>query len=122
MYIHTYIQKEKMIQAYKDWCKNEHFVGSGMVILAGKELAAQIKLKLDSRCSNNQAEQIAIPKVLQSIDSLIIPEDSSRTARIYTGSRITLDSLKKANNHVHLIEEIRKRVSALESSKWMIEF
>ena len=42
--------EEKVIQAYKDGSKIEQVVGSGVVIFPGKELAAQIKLKLDSRC------------------------------------------------------------------------
>ena len=48
--------EEQMIQTYTDGSKNEQGVGSGVVISAGKELAAQIKLKLDSRYSKNQAE------------------------------------------------------------------
>jgi hypothetical protein len=47
--------EEHMIQAYTDGSKNEQGGGSRVVIFAGKELLAQIKLKLDSRCSNNQA-------------------------------------------------------------------
>ena len=95
--------EEQMIQTYIDGRKNEQGVGSGVVIFAGKELAAQIKLKLDSRCSNKQAEQIAIVKALEAIESLAILEDSPRTATIYTVRRITLDSLKNINNHAHLI-------------------
>jgi len=32
------------------------------------------------------------------------------TATVFTDSRITLDSLYKANNHAYLIEEIRKKI------------
>jgi hypothetical protein len=45
--------EEQMIQAYTDGRKNEQGVGSGVVIFARKELEFQMKLKLDSRCSNN---------------------------------------------------------------------
>jgi hypothetical protein len=54
--------KEQTIQIYTDGSKNEHGVGSGVVIFVGKELKAQLKFKLDNRCSNNQAEQLAIAK------------------------------------------------------------
>jgi ribonuclease HI len=67
-------------------------------------------------------EQLAIVKVLEAIEPLVIPEDSPHTATIYTDSRITLDSLKNAGNHAYLKEEIRKRISTLERPKWTIEF
>jgi ribonuclease HI len=62
-----------------------------------------MKLKLDSRCSNNQAEQLAIVNVLEAIESLVILEDSPHTATIYTDSKIMLDSLRSAGNHAYLI-------------------
>ena len=49
-------------------------------------------------------------------------EKSPSTVTIFTGRRITLDSLKKVNNHGYLIEEIRKRVSILERVNWTAEF
>jgi len=49
-------------------------------------------------------------------------DNSSCTATVFTDSRITLDSLHNANNHAYLIEEIRKRLSRLEGTKWKIEF
>ena len=61
--------EEQMIQVYTDGSKNEQGVGSGVVIFTGKELAAQIKPKLDSRYSNNQAEQIGIVKAVEAIES-----------------------------------------------------
>jgi hypothetical protein len=54
--------KEQTIQANTDGIKNEHGIGSGVAIFHGKELAAQLKFKLDNRCSNNQVEQLAIAK------------------------------------------------------------
>jgi ribonuclease HI len=114
--------EEQKIQAYTDGSKNEQGFGSGVAIIAGQELAAQVKLKLDSRCSNNQTEQQAIVEALEAIEPLAIPEDSSRTAAMFTESRITLDSLKKANNHAYIIEEIGNRVSTLESLIWTIQF
>jgi hypothetical protein len=45
-----------------------------------------------------------------------------RTAIIYTDSKITLDSIRSAKNHNHLVEEIRKRAVTLNKKNWKIEF
>jgi hypothetical protein len=45
--------KEQTIQIYTDGSKNEHGVGSGVAIFVEKELKAQLKFKLDNKCSNN---------------------------------------------------------------------
>jgi ribonuclease HI len=86
------------------------------------ELKAQHKYKIDNRCSNNQAEQLAIVKALEMIHELNIEENTPRTIGIFTDSRITTDSLKDATNHSFLIEEIRKRIINLERTNWTIEF
>jgi hypothetical protein len=44
--------EEASVEAYTDGSKHEEGVGSGEAIIVGKEIVAQIKLKLDSRCSN----------------------------------------------------------------------
>ena len=90
-----------------------------MAIFVGKELAVQSKFKLDNRCSNNQAEQLAILKALEAIESIEITDNSSRSATIFTDSRISIDSLKNANNHSYQVEESRK---TLERANWTIEF
>jgi len=114
--------KEQTIQIYTDGSKNEHGVGSGVAIFVGKELKAQLKFKLDNRCSNNQAEQLVIAKALEIIGAIDIAENSPRTIGIFTDSRITIDSLKNVNNHSYLIEDIRKTISILERTDWTIEF
>jgi hypothetical protein len=82
--------KEQTIQAYTDGSKNEHGVGSGVAIFVGTELATQLEFKLDNRYSNNQAEQLAIAKALEVIESTDISGNSPRTVTIFTDSRITL--------------------------------
>jgi hypothetical protein len=57
--------KEQTIQIHSDGSKIEHGVGSGVAIFVGKELTLQLKLKLDNRCSDNQAERLAIAKALE---------------------------------------------------------
>lgn len=58
---------ETTVQAYTDGSKYEQGVGSGAAVFIRKEIVAHIKLKLDSRCSNNPAEQLAIIKALEGI-------------------------------------------------------
>jgi ribonuclease HI len=74
---------------------------------------------LDGRCTNNQAEELAILKALENIQYL---DTDERMVQILTDSRITLDSLKNRKNHTHLIEQIRKKVIELENHKWTVEF
>ena len=45
-----------------------------------------------------------------------------RTAVIHTDSKITLDAIRNAKHHNHLVEEIRKRTANLNKKKWKIEF
>jgi hypothetical protein len=57
-------RRDKTIQTYTDGSKNQHGISSGVAIFVGKDLKAQLKFKLGHRCSNNQAEQLAIAKAL----------------------------------------------------------
>jgi ribonuclease HI len=66
---------------------------------------AQIKLKLYNRCSNNLAEQLAIVKALEAIESQHNKVIHPRTATIYTDSRVALDLLHNVNNHVYLVRD-----------------
>ena len=85
-----------------------------MAIFVGKELALQLKFKLDNKCSSNQAEQLAIFKAIEVIETIEITVNSPRTVTIFTDSIISIDSLKNVNNHSYLIEETRKKMSTLE--------
>ena len=114
--------KDPTVQAYTDGSKGGRGVGSGAAIFIGKKIVAQIKFRLDSKFSDNQAEQLAVIKALEATESINTRENSPRTATVLTDSRTTLDSLQNSNNHAYLIEEIRKRVATLQGSKWKIEF
>ena len=61
---------DQKIQAYTDGSKGERGVGAGVVIFVSNELTVCHKFKLNHRCSNNQAEQIAIRKALDLINYL----------------------------------------------------
>jgi ribonuclease HI len=63
-----------------------------------------MKNELYDKCSNNQAEQMAIVKALQAIETIKINTTTPRTIKIHTDSRITLESLKNKKNRNNLIE------------------
>jgi ribonuclease HI len=114
--------EDQTIQIYTDGSKNEQGVRSGVAIFTGKQLVTQLKYKLDNRCSNNQAEQLAIAKGLEAIATIDNEENSPCKAAIVTDSRIALDSIKNVNNHSYLIEQTRKRLPNLERSNWTVAF
>jgi ribonuclease HI len=64
--------KEHMIQIFTDGSKNEHGVLSGIAMYTQNKLNHKMKHKLHRQCSNNQAEQMAIGKALQAIDTIKI--------------------------------------------------
>ena len=80
--------EEATIQAFTDGSKQEQGVGAGAVIFKGSELVAKVQLNLDNRCSNNQAEQLAILKALETIESLKSYSINPRTATTFTDSRV----------------------------------
>ena len=92
------------------------------MIFKGSDIMARQKLKLDDRCSNSQAEQLAIHKALEETELLNRESISPLTAIIYTDSRVSLDSLHNPYSHSFLVKEIRKKVASLERSEWGIKF
>jgi ribonuclease HI len=53
------------IRAYTDGSKNEAGVVSGVAVFSGSSLKTTLKYGLNERCTNNQAEQMAILKALE---------------------------------------------------------
>jgi ribonuclease HI len=88
-------------------------VEAGIAIFIQSKLAHQLRYT-HNRCSNNQAEQVAIVKALDKLRKLDTNDNIPRTATVHTDSRITLQSLKNTKNHNYLIEEIREKAFALE--------
>ena len=113
-------EAEPTLRIFTDGSKNEYGVGSGVAIFTKEELIQKLSYKLFRKCSNNQAEQLAIIKALQAIPQIVLKEGSPKLAIIYTDSQITIDSIKNIRNHNFLIEEIRKEVKILKTLKWKI--
>jgi len=55
------------IHVYTDESKCDHGVGSGVAIFTDSNLTYTKKYKLNGRCSNHQAEQLALLKALKNI-------------------------------------------------------
>jgi ribonuclease HI len=84
----------------------------------GKALTEQLKFKLNKRRSNNQAEQLAIVKALEAVETQTANHNAHNTAVIYTDSKITMGSIRSTKNHNYLVEEIRKRAVNLNKKNW----
>ena len=84
---------------YTDGSKNEESVGSGIAVVAGTNLITTQMYRLNGRCMNNQAEQLAILKALECIQNL---KDAGKTIIVYTDSRITLQLLTNHKRHTYL--------------------
>jgi ribonuclease HI len=70
--------------------------------------------KMDTRCSNNQAEAFAILKTLEYIQTTQTNEED-KAVTVRTDSITTLDSLNNTNIHTFLTEEIRQTVHELKT-------
>jgi len=77
------VRREYTIEVYTDGSKSPSGVGTGTVILKNKDLMFQLRYKLAQRCSNNQAEQLAIAKALVKIQDLSHLQENQRTAAIH---------------------------------------
>ena len=55
------------IQAYTDGSKSDFGVGAGIVIFLDNNLITKMQYRLNERCTDNQAEQMAILKALEYI-------------------------------------------------------
>jgi hypothetical protein len=51
------LREAYILNIYTEWSKSEDGVGSGVAVFQNNELTYQLKFRLDTNCSNNQAEQ-----------------------------------------------------------------
>jgi hypothetical protein len=102
-------------QIFTDGSKLEQGVGAGIAVYRSGTHTKSIIYRLNKRCTNNQAEQLAILKSLEYIENT---QPTDKFATIYTDSQTTLDSLQNYNIHTYLIEKIRRKTTELERTKW----
>ena len=75
--------EEQLWYIFTDGSKCEQRVGSGVAVFTGKVLTEQLKFKLDNRCSKNQAEQLAILKALEFIETQQVNNNEHRKSVLY---------------------------------------
>jgi len=78
-----------------------------------------MQYRLNERCTNNQAEQMAILKALEYIQKM---EPEEKVVLVHTDSKITLQLLQNQKKHTKLKQQIRTKVQEMEQREWRIEF
>ena len=73
---------------YTDSSETGDNVGAAGIIFVNGKLVHQLKFKLHGHCSNNQAQQIAILKVLEKLEELQNGQDNDKRVAIYTDSKM----------------------------------
>jgi ribonuclease HI len=109
-------------EVYTDGSKIGDNVGAAGIIFVNGTMVHQLKFKLHGHCTNNQAEQTAILKVLEKLEELQNGQDIDKRVAIYTDSKITLDLLQNKFKRNRLIELIRDKIIALTHLKWILHF
>jgi len=100
-----------LIQAYTDGSKSDLRLGAGVVIFLDNNIIETMQYRLNERCSNNQAEQMAILKALEYIQKM---EPEEKIVLVHTDSKITLQILRNKKKHAKFIEQIRTLVQEME--------
>ena len=117
--IEGYEDSSHPIQAHTDGSKNDLRVRTRTAIFLDTNLTATLKYRLNGRCTNNQAEQMAILKALEYIKYTELGEKS---VLVHTHSQITLQLLQNQKKHTRLIEQIGTEVIEMEQHEWTVEF
>jgi len=86
------------INVFTDGSKTEIVVDSGIAIYVNNIQIRQMKHRLNNRSSNNQAVQKEILKTLHALEILKIYNNTPRKFKVFTESKITIFTLKKAKN------------------------
>ncbi|KAJ4430157.1 hypothetical protein ANN_22367 [Periplaneta americana] len=110
------------IDIYTDGSKIGGKVGAAAVIIQNDMIIHRSKYKLHEKCSNIQAERIAILTALQHIENVEITEETENIAVVNTDSKVTLDTLQNKNKHNPIIENIKKEWKKLERQQWTVLF
>jgi hypothetical protein len=97
-------EEDSPLQIYTDGSKTEKGVGSVIAIYRSGQNIRTLQFKLNKKCTNNQAEQLAILKALEYIDNT---QMADKKVTIYTDSQTTLAMLQNTKIHTNIIEDIR---------------
>jgi len=90
-------EREYTIEVYTNDSKSPSGVGEGIAVFKNKQLMFQLRYKLAERCSNNQAEQLAIAKALEKTQDHSQLQQNQRNAATHTDSKTTLNAIAKSS-------------------------
>ena len=107
------------LENFTDGSKTKQGVGAGVAIYTRGTLTWSLKFRLHDKCTNNQAEQMAI---LKSLLHMTKEHSPNKIVTIYTDRQTTLDSPMNSKIHTSLIDKIRLQVDRLEQTAWTIRF
>ena len=110
-------KEDSSLQIYTDGSKTEKGVGSGIALYRPGENNKTLHFKLNKKCTNNQAEQLAILKALEFANNTQI---ANKSATIYTDSQKTLAMLQNSKTHSNIIEDIRRQWYEMKKAGWQI--
>ena len=114
------IKQENMeyyLEVYTDDSKRDAGVGARIAFFVQHKPVHQLQFRLHDHCSNNQAEQLAILKALEFIETNLQVSDNQKTVALHTDSKISLDSL--ANHTNNLIVAIREETRRLKTQNFI---
>jgi len=94
-------EETSTIQIFTDGSKSEQEVRAGVAIFKSGTHIKGLKYKINKRCTNYQAEQLAILRALEYTETL---QTEGKKANIYTDTPMTLDSLKISKFTTFIIE------------------
>ena len=92
---HTHTHTLFTAEVYTDGSKILDNVGAARIIFVNGKLVHQLKFKVQGHYSNNQAERIAILKVLEKLEELQDGQDNDKRVAVYTGRKITFGFIAK---------------------------
>jgi ribonuclease HI len=108
------------INVYTDGSKSEQGVGAVIVITRPGTTTVEMMYRMNTRCTNNQAEAFAIPKALEYVHTKL-DNEVEKVTTVHTDN-MTLESLNNMYKHTFLNEEIRRKAQKMGSRGWTTRF
>jgi ribonuclease HI len=105
-------EEDSTLQIYSKTGKG---VESGIAIYRYGQNIRTLQFKLNKKCTNNQAEQLAILKALESIDNTQMVD---KKTTIYTDIQTALAMLQNSKIHKNIIEDIRRQWYEMKKAGW----
>jgi len=110
-------EEDSPLLIYTDGSKTEKGVGSGIAIYRSGQNIRTLQFKVNKKCTNKQAEQLAILKTLESIDNTQMADKRLQYTRIVRQHWLCY---KISKIHKNIIEDIRRQWYETKKAGWQI--